>query len=85
MFRNEDAGDFLISKQVESMSLIRKAKRILKVTFKSVHPEMSNDELLHELIPYMENASPVRNSCRHYNGATFYDSTKQIFATHLAV
>ena len=65
------------------MPFVRKAKRVLKVVIKGVHPEMTNDELLLELMPYIEHASSIRTSDRHYNGVTFYDGTKQVFVTHL--
>ena len=86
-FRTEDAADFFVNKHIEirrkPVPCIRKAKRVLKVVIKRVHPEMTNDELMMELIPYVEHASSVRNSDRHYNGVTFYDGTKQVFVTHL--
>ena len=86
-FRTEDAADFFVSKHIEirgkPVPFVRKAKRVLKVVIKGVHPEMTNDELLLELMPYIEHASSIRNSDRHYNGVTFYDGTKQVFVTHL--
>lgn len=57
----EDAADFFVIKHVEirgkPIPLIRKAKRILKVTVKRVHPELDNDELMFELMPYVEHTS----------------------------
>ena len=44
---------------------------------------MTNDEPMMELMPYMEHASSIRNSDRHYNGVTSYDGTKQVLVTHL--
>ena len=34
-------------------------------------------------MPYVEHASSVKNTDRHYNGLTFYDGTKQVFVTDL--
>ena len=86
-FRTEDAADFFVRKHIEirekPVPFIRKAKRILMVVIKGVHPEMTNAELLMELMPYIEHASSIRNSDRHYNGVTFYDGTKHVFVTHL--
>ena len=35
------------------LSFVRKAKRVLKVTVKGVHPELSSDLLLSELYDYV--------------------------------
>ena len=87
MFKTQDATDFFAAQHTEIrgklLSFIRKTKRILKVVVKGVHSEITNDLLLSELDRYIENASSVRNSDRHYNGTTFYDDTKQVFVTHL--
>ena len=87
MFKTQDATDFFAAQHIEIrgklLSFIRKTKRILKVAVKRVHSEITNDLLLSELDRYIENASSVRNSDRHYNGTTFYDDTKQVFVTHL--
>ena len=87
IFRTEDAADFFINQHIEirgkPLPFIRKAKRILKVVIKGVHPEMSNDLLLSELYDYIDHTSSIRNSDRQYNGTTFYDGTKQVFVTHL--
>ena len=86
-FRTEDAADFFVSQHVEirgkPIPFIRKAKRVLKVVIKGVHPEMTNDELMMELMPFIEHASSIRNPDCHYNGVTFYDGTKQVSVTHL--
>ena len=83
----EDAADFFVNRHIEihgkPVPFIRKAKRILKVAIKGVQPEMTNDELMMELKPYVEHASSVRNCDRHYNAVTFYDGTKQVFVRHL--
>ena len=56
----------------------------LKVVIKGVHPERTNDELMMELMPYMEeHTSSIMNSDHHYNGVTFYNGKKQVFVTHL--
>ena len=87
MFKTEDAADFLINQHIEvrgkPLPFVRKAKQVLKVVVKGVHPEMSSDLLLSELYEYIQHASPVRNSDSQYNRKTFYDDTKQIFVTHL--
>ena len=44
---------------------------------------MNNDEVMMKLEPYKEHVSSIRNSDCHYNGVTFYESTKQIFVTYL--
>ena len=44
---------------------------------------MNNDEVMMELEPYKKHVSSIQNSDCHYNGVTFYDSTKQISVTHL--
>ena len=86
-FRIEEAADFFVFKHIEvrgkPVPFIRKAKLFQKVVIKGVHPEMSNGELRMELLPFIEHASSIRNSDRHYNGVTFYDGTKQVFVTHL--
>ena len=86
-YRTEGAADFFVSKHIEvrgkPITFIRKAKRILKVTIKGVHPEMSNNELMTELMPYIEHASSIRNSDCHYNAVTFSDGTKQVLVTRL--
>ena len=87
IFQTEDAADFFINQHIEirgkPLPFIRKAKRILKVVIKGVHPEMSNDLLLSELYDYIDHTSSIRNSDRQYNGTTLYDGTKQVFVTHL--
>ena len=70
-FRTEDAADFSVNKHIEAhgkpVPFIRKAKRVLKVVIKGVHPEITNDELMMELMPYVEHASSMRNSDCHFN------------------
>lgn len=58
---------------------IRKAKRILQVMVKGVHPEISNDMLFYELEPYVEHCSLIRHNEIHHRGITFWDGTKQVF------
>ena len=64
MFRKEDAADFFVNQHIEvrgkPLPFVRKAKRILKVTVKGVHPEMSNDLMLSELYQYITHASSIR-------------------------
>ena len=87
MFKTEDTADFFFDQHMEvrgkPLPFVRKAKRVLKVVVKGVHPEMLSDLLLSELSDYIEDVSSVRNSDRQYHGMTFYDGTKQIFVTHL--
>ena len=88
MFRTEDAADFFVSKHIEVrgklLPFVGKAKRILKVAVKGVHPEMSDDLLVSELFEYIKHVSSIRNSDQQYNGMTYCDSTKQIFVANLA-
>ena len=44
---------------------------------------MSDDELQKELYRHINTVSSIRNVDHHYNGTIFYDSTKQVFVTHL--
>ena len=87
MFRMKDAADFFIFKHVEikgmPILLIRKAKRILKITNKEVHPEIVNGKFIVELFSCIQHASSIRKQDRHYNRMTFYDSTKQVFITNV--
>ena len=58
VFRTEDAVDFFVNKHIElrgkPLPFVRKAKRILKVVVKGVHPQMSNDLLVSELLDYIK-------------------------------
>ena len=63
---------------------IRKAKRILRVTVKGVHPEVTDDMLLYELEPFVDHCSSIKHNEIHHHGTTFRDGTRQIFVTHLA-
>ena len=88
MFRTEDAADFLVNKHIEVraklLPFVRKAKRILKLVVKGVHPEMSNDLLVSELYDYIKQVSSTRNSDQQYNGRTYCVGTKQIFVRNPA-
>ena len=61
MFRTEDAADFFVNQHIEvrgkPLPFVRKAKRILKVIVKGVHPEMPNDLMLSELYEYTRNCT----------------------------
>ena len=50
--------DFFVNKHIElrgkPLPFVRKAKRILKVVVKGVHPQMSNDLLVSELLDYIK-------------------------------
>ena len=52
-FRTEDATNFCVEKHIEirgkPIPFIGKAKRVLKVTIKGVHPDIGNDTLRSEL------------------------------------
>ena len=67
-FRTEDAADFFVKKHIEirgkPIPFIRKAKRILKVTVKDVHPEITDDTLLYELQPFTEHCSSIKNTMK---------------------
>ena len=52
MFKTEDAAEVREVRE-KPLSFVRKAKRVLKVTVKEVHPEMSSDLLLSELYDYI--------------------------------
>ena len=88
LFRIEDAADIFIKKHIEirgkPIPFIRKAKRILRVTIKGVHPEVSDDMLLYELEPFIEHCSSIKYNEIHHRGTTFRDGTRQVFVTHLA-
>ena len=65
-FRAEDATNFFVLKHIEirdkTIPFVRKGKRVLKVTVKGVHPEMSHDELMAELTPHIKHASSIKNT-----------------------
>ena len=86
-FRTEDAANFFVQKHVEirgkPIPFIRKAKRVLKVTIKGVHPDMGNDTLRSELFGYIDHVSSIKHTEVHYKGVTFYDGTRQVYVTHL--
>ena len=67
-FRTEDAADFFVKKHIEIrgklIPFIRKAKRILRVTVKDVHPEITDDTLLYELQPFIEHCSSIKNTMK---------------------
>ena len=87
-FQREDAADMFVKKhiviRVKPIPFIRKAKRILRVIVKGVHPEISDDMLLYELEPFIEHCSSVKLNEIHYRGRTFRDGKRQVFVTHLA-
>ena len=87
MFPTEDVADFLVNKHIgvreKLLPFVRKAKRILKVMVKGVHPEMSNELLVSELFDYIKHVSSIRNSYRQYDGTTYCNGTRQIFVTNL--
>lgn len=84
-FCTADAGNFFINKHREIrdklIPFIRKAKRVLKVTIKGVHPDMTNDELRSELYGYVEHLSSIRHLDMNYDRMTFYDGTRPVFVT----
>ena len=88
LFRTEDATDIFVKKHIEirgkPIPFIRKAKRILRVTVKGVHPEISYDMLLYELEQYIDHCSSIKHKEIHHRGMTFWDGTRQVFVTHLA-
>lgn len=71
-FRTIGTADFFVAKHKEtkgkSVLFIREAKRIVKVTVKGIDPEMKNDELMTELMPYIDHCSSIRNTDRLCNG-----------------
>ena len=87
-FRTEEAADIFVKKHIEirgkPIPFIRKAKRILRVTVKGVHPEVTDDMLLYELEPFVDHCSSIKHNEIHHHGTTFRDGTRQIFVTHLA-
>ena len=87
-FRTEDAGDIFVKQHIsirgKPIPFVRKAKRILRVTVKGVHPEVSDDMLLFELEPFIEHCSSIKHDEVHHRGMTFRDGTRQVFVTHLA-
>ena len=86
-FRTEDAANFFIEKHIEirgkPIPFIRKAKKVLEVTIKGVHPVMSNDTLRSELFGYIEHVSSIKHAEVQYKGVAFYDGTRQVYVTHL--
>ena len=87
LFRTEDAADIFVKKHIEirgkPIPFIRKAKRILRVTVKGVHPEVTDDMLLYELEPFIEHCLSIKHNEIHHHGRTFRDGTRQVFVTHL--
>ena len=74
-FRTEDAADMIVKRHivnwVKPIPFIRKAKRILRVIVKGVHPEISDDVLLYELEPFIEHCSSIKHNEIHHRGRTF--------------
>ena len=87
-FRTEEAVDMFPKRHIlirgKPIPFIRKVKRILQVTVKGVHPEVSNDMLLYELEPFIEHCSSIKHNEIYHRGTTFRDGTRQVFVTHLA-
>ena len=86
-FRTEDAAEFFIQKHIEirgkPIPFIRKAKRVLRVTIRGIHPDVTDDEVRADLIDYAEHVTSIRHTDRHYKGVVFYDGSRQVFVTHL--
>lgn len=86
-FSTEHAAEFFIGKPVEvsgkPIPFIRKAKRILWVTTKGIHPDLTDDELPADLYDYVESLSSTRHLGMNYKGMVFKDGTRQVFVTHL--
>ena len=57
-FRTEDAAKFFLNKHIEirgkPIPFVRKAKRILCVTIKGIHPDVTDAELRADLLDYVE-------------------------------
>ena len=87
-FRTEEAADMFVEQHItirgKPIPFTRKAKRILHVAVKGVHPEVSDDMLLYELEPFIEHCSSIKPNEIHHRGMTFRDGTRQVFVTHLA-
>ena len=87
-FRREEAADMFVKRHIlirgKPIPFIRKAKRILRVTVKGAHPEVSNDMLLYELEPFIEHCWSIKHNEIHHRGTTFRDGTRRVFVTHLA-
>ena len=87
-FRTEEAADMFVKQHItirgKPIPFIRKAKRILHVAVKDVHPEVSDDMLLYELEPFIEHCSSIKPNEIHHRRTTFRDGTRQVFVTHLA-
>ena len=87
LFRTEDAAEFFIQKHVEirgkPIPFIRKAKRVLRVTIKGIHPDVTDDEVRADLLDYAEHVTSIRHTDKHYKGVVFYDGSRQVFVTHL--
>ena len=86
-FSTEHAAEFFIGKHVEvrgkPIPFIRKAKRILRVTIKGIHPDLTDDELPADLYDYVESLSSTRHLGMNYKGMVFKNGTRQVFVTHL--
>ena len=80
-FRTEDAAMFVkkhIVTRGKPIPFIRKAKRILRVTVKALHPEISDNMLLYELEPFIDHCSSIKHNEIHHRGTTFRDGTRQV-------
>ena len=79
-FRTEEAVDMFPKRHIlirgEPIPFIRKVKRILQVTVKGVHPEVSNDMLLYELEPFIEHCSSIKHNEIYHRWTTFRDGTR---------
>ena len=86
-FRTEDATVFSIINHIEirgkPIPFIQKAKRVLRVMIKGVHPDLADDALRADLFDYVEHVSSIRHVDRNYKWKTFFDGTRQVFVTHL--
>ena len=78
---------FFVNKHIEIrgklIAFIRKLRRVLRVTIKSIHPDVTDDELRADLFEYAAHYSSIRHTDMNYKGVTIYDGTRQVFVTHL--
>ena len=65
-FGTEDAADMFFKKHIvirgKLIPFIKKAKRMLQVTVKGVHPEISDDMLLYDLEPFIEHCPSIKHN-----------------------
>ena len=74
---------FFVNKHIEVRGKLIAFIRVLRVTIKGIHPDVTDDELRVGLFEYAAHCSSIRHTDMNYKGVTINDGTRQVFVTHL--